>query len=141
MRLMLCLLLLTLSSACAVLHHVQVGEMDNRKGPGLPFDVKTNEFGLNVAEGAAIVKAVARDRGTKQAASTISQVWQAITYGPKTGNVTFSDDYADNMLDVLKEDCPPPKSCGHCLYPRNKQVSRREWRDCPHYWILQMKGY
>ena len=94
-------------SGCAQMHHVQVGEMDMTRGEGVPFDVKTSNLGLNVSEAATIVKEVAgRQSGVGKGAQTVDDVWKAITYGPRTGEVTFDASYADSMLQTVAATCP-----------------------------------
>lgn len=94
-----------LTGGCARLHTVQIGDIDNTLPPSQPVEVKKSETGLDVAEAAGIARAVG-GRGVDRAANTAESVWKLITYGPKTGEVVFADDYADQVLLRLQEACP-----------------------------------
>lgn len=101
-----------LLAGCAHLHHVQLADIDNSRGPLTRFDIKQSDTGVNISEAAGIAKAVSHNRSVERASKTVSNIWQLITYGPKTGNVTFSDSYADQMSLELAKTCPQQEITG-----------------------------
>lgn len=101
-----------LSSGCAHLHHVEIGEIDQSKGPVEEIEVKVSETGLDVEQAASIAKVISRNKAVHRTADTVSDVWKVITYGPKTGEVTFSDDYAEGLDHKLAQACPNGRITG-----------------------------
>lgn len=99
-------------SGCASLYQVEIGDLDNTHGPLQRLEVKGSETGVDVAQGASMAKMVTNSREVHQAANTISTVWQLISYGPRTGNVTFSDTYADDLPERLLAACPSHRLTG-----------------------------
>ncbi len=98
-----CVMLFT---SCSHLHHVEIGEIDNSKGNLIKVEVMGSETGINVREASKIANAATTSRSFQKASNTVSSVWEMITYGPKTGNVVFSDRYADELPQKLLEACP-----------------------------------
>ena len=103
---------LLILSACSSLHNIQIGDIDQTQGTATRFDIKQSETGINISEAAGIAKGLARNKSFSRAAKTVSDVWQALTYGPKTGEVTFSDTYADDTIRQVLEACPSGKITG-----------------------------
>lgn len=101
-----------LTLSCASLHHVQIGEMDQSAGKLTPFDLKTNEFGIDVGEAAHVAKAISHSKGFDKGVDTVENAWQMITFGPKTGAVIFSDTYASHMVEKIWELCPSRRVTG-----------------------------
>jgi len=109
----LVLLFSALCSGCAVLHHVQIGDIDQRRGYQLrPIDVKVSETGVNVKEAADIAKALSTSKEGKEAADTISGIISLFQMGPHTGNGVFSDEYAEDLIFRLHEQCPEGRLTG-----------------------------
>ncbi|RYE93459.1 MAG: hypothetical protein EOO75_04335, partial [Myxococcales bacterium] len=98
-------LVLLLTGGCTRLHAVQIGDIDNTLPAAQPIEAKQSETGLDVAEAAGIARAVG-GKGVDRAANGVESVWKLITFGPKTGNVVFADDYADQILLRLQQACP-----------------------------------
>lgn len=92
-------------SGCAVLHHVQIGEIDNRTGlKTKPIDIKVSETGVNIGEAAEVGKALASAKSEE-----IEQVRQFISLfqlGPRTGNPVYRDNYAAGMTKLILAECP-----------------------------------
>lgn len=104
------LFILFLFNSCAVLHHVQVGDVIySSKYTYKPFDIKVSETGVNVREiggtAAALGKGSSSNTGDAVAgiAAIISILFQM---GPRTGNPVFDDTYADRVASVLYDKCP-----------------------------------
>ncbi len=99
--------------SCAQLHHVQISDIDNTKPNLKKVEVKASETGLDVGEAMQITKAIGRNsRKVQNNSSAISNIWDLITYGPRTGNVVFDDDYADELAGQLENSCPSKKVTG-----------------------------
>ncbi len=96
---------LGLQSGCAVLHHVQIGDIDNREGSRSPIDIKVSEVGVNVDDAASIVGSL----GGKKEARDANRLAEYIGYfqmGPRTGNAVYTSDYARKIVDKVWEACP-----------------------------------
>ncbi|NJL25858.1 MAG: hypothetical protein HC902_12270 [Calothrix sp. SM1_5_4] len=99
-------LLLLLATGCAQLHHVQIGEIDNRPGyVKKPFDIKISETGVNLEEAAGVARAVLDEKG-KEAAQNVAAVIGLFQMGPRTGNPVYVKDYAKNLIQQIYEKCP-----------------------------------
>src|SRR5262245_35630117 len=95
-----------LAGGCAQLHHIEISDMDNGSDKS-KFDIKASETGLNLGEAGAIAKAVsAKNTAMHKAGGTVSTIWALMTYGPRSGNVTFSDSYGDPLASSLNSVCP-----------------------------------
>lgn len=94
-------------AGCAVLHHAQVGDIDNRKGIAYrPFELKVSETGINLNEAGDIAKSLSR---SKQANKDIDDTLAFIglfQMGPRTGNPVFNESYAKNIVNDLYRECP-----------------------------------
>lgn len=95
-------------TGCAVLHHAQVGEIDNRNPSMKWFDVKVSETGINVKEAGKIVDAMSRSKD----GSAIADIIQMFQFGPRTGNPVFNENYARNIVDLVLNECPSGKVTG-----------------------------
>ncbi len=105
MRVLILSLCLGLQSGCAVLHHVQIGDIDNREASRSPIDVKVSEVGVNVDDAAAIAGSI----GGRKEAADANRIAEYIGYfqmGPRTGNPVYSSDYARKIADKVWEQCP-----------------------------------
>jgi hypothetical protein len=99
-------------AGCAVLHHVQVGDIDNTGHRGRKVDVKVSETGVNLQEAADIAKSLTR---SKQAQKDIGQAQTMISMfqmGPHTGNGVFDETYAEGVIDQLLSQCPSGRLTG-----------------------------
>lgn len=101
--------LCTLSS-CAILHHTQVGEIDNRKR-GKPFELLVSETGVNIKEARDILKATSKSKQAKQM-DDLAGIISLFQMGPRTGNMVFDDSYADEILELIAQECPSGKVTG-----------------------------
>ncbi len=106
------IVLMIFATSCAQLHHVQVGEIENRADfISKPFDIKISETGVNIQEAAGIAKAVS----SKQTNQEIQQIADAIALfqmGPRTGNPVYVKDYAKNLIQLIYEKCPTGQVTG-----------------------------
>jgi hypothetical protein len=114
--------LVFLLTSCAVLHHAQLGDIDNQS-QGTPFSVKVSEMGINLREGTEIAKAMTRSIDARNSMDTINEIISAFQMGPHTGNGVFNDHYAEALLDMIRKECPSGKVSG--------LISVRETRKYP----------
>lgn len=98
-------------SSCAILHHVQVSDIDNRTH-GRSFSVKVSETGINLSEASSITKKMTNSQAAKNDMDAISNMIAAFQMGPRTGNITFNQAYAESILALVKMECPSGKITG-----------------------------
>lgn len=100
-------------SGCAVLHHVQLSDIDNRSQfVMVPIEVKVSEVGVDIGEAKNISQAVLRNKNDQRAAGDIATLIQYFQMGPKTGAPVYSDKYAEKVIYQLHTQCPSGKITG-----------------------------
>jgi hypothetical protein len=109
LRQVLSVILLSMTlTGCAVLHHAQVGEIDNRDsalGKARKFDVKVSDVGVNLKETANLARAI-RGKREDKAVDDIERILGYFQQGPTTGEKVFNDTYAEKVLALVKAECP-----------------------------------
>lgn len=105
---------------CAVLHHVQLGEIDNRKSfVKVPFDIKVSEVGVNLKQAGKTIDVLGRNKNKEaERAANFIEMFQM---GPRTGMPVYSTKWAENIIYKIYEVCPSGQVTG--------LVSVREHRD------------
>lgn len=104
---------LTLSSGCAYLHRVQIGEVDAEiVESGEKFEIVVSELGFNLDEAGAVAKALTQDAQTREQISSAQAIISLFQMGPRTGNTILDPTYADRVYDVVKTKCPSGKLSG-----------------------------
>jgi hypothetical protein len=99
----LCILPLT---GCAVLHHVQVGDVDARnRRAASRIDIKISENGINIREANEIVRRLGNAAWSKQS-DDLAAIIGLFQMGPRTGNTVYSADYARAMAELIYQKCP-----------------------------------
>jgi hypothetical protein len=94
-------------SACAIMHHTQIGEVDSRVvAYGQPFEILLSEVGVNLQEAGEILKATTRNSNAHKNIEGAQAIIALFQMGPKTGNPVYSDDYADPMFNIMRTKCP-----------------------------------
>lgn len=98
-------------SGCAVLHHVQVGEIDNRDNKAqIPFEVLMSETGVNTQEIEAMARATNSKGGDNVGdAAAILSLFQM---GPRTGNLVYNPRYAEKLVYEIHQKCPSGQITG-----------------------------
>lgn len=96
----------TMLTGCAVLHHVQLGDIDDRSR-GKLIDLKVSETGINLKEAAAIAKYAMRSKARE--ISAVENIVSAFQMGPRTGNMVFDEKYADQLVELLSATCASGK--------------------------------
>lgn len=100
------ILIFMLTSSCAMLHHVQMGEIVNSSGySAIPFDIKISETGINIGELKDVSKVFLNKQGDKTA-DDVAALVGLFQMGPRTGNTVYSKDYARNLIQLIYEKCP-----------------------------------
>lgn len=96
------------SSSCAVLHHVQVGQIDSRPTDvAIPFEILMSETGVSTEE----IGGIAKSGGSNeigQAAAIISM----FQIGPKTGVQVYNEHYAEKLIYEIHQKCPSGRVTG-----------------------------
>ena len=107
MKLSIALALPLLLSSCAVLHHAQLGDIDNTPASvrKTPIDLKVSEFGFSAREATGAAK-LFMNKGQQKTADQAQAIWQLFHMGPSTGDPVFSDTYADDIAQKLLLQCP-----------------------------------
>ena len=97
-----CLTVLGLNSGCAVLHHVQLGNIDNTRR-STPIDVKISEVGVSLDDVRSINDSLGK-KGSKQLDEAL-KIIALFQMGPQTGNPTYNDKYAKDAGKNLADAC------------------------------------
>jgi len=102
-----------LASGCAVLHSVQLGDIDSKTVLNeQPFEIKVSELGLNTEDAIAIGEAIASQAGRGEEAALIGDIIELFQTGPRTGNPTFTKKFSDHVGELLIQECPSGKITG-----------------------------
>jgi hypothetical protein len=93
------------TSGCAILHHVQLGQIDNRNTEArIPFEVLMSETGVSTEEVAAMGRASRSQGGNSLGdAAAILALFQI---GPKTGAPVYNPRYAERLVYEIHQKCP-----------------------------------
>jgi hypothetical protein len=95
------------ASSCAVLHHAQYGDIDNRhQYKAVPFDLKVSETGVNLEEAGQIGQAVSQTEKTSDLIGDIAAIISLFQMGPHTGNGVFKENYAEGLVNQVMDACP-----------------------------------
>lgn len=99
-------------AGCAILHHVQVGQIDNRTSDDvlIPFEILMNEVGVSTEEIGKMAKAT-NSRGGDDVAGLAALV-SLFQMGPRTGNLTYNEHYAKNLVYEIYQKCPSGRVTG-----------------------------
>ena len=115
-------MLVITSSSCAVLHHAQVGQIDNRNSSqAVPFEILLSETGVSVEEAGKIARATNSSMGRD--AGNVAAIIGLFQMGPRTGNPIYSPRFAEKLIYQIHERCPSGRVTG--------LVSIREMRKYP----------
>lgn len=101
----------TAVSSCAILHHVQLGQIDNRnQDVAIPFEILVSETGINTKEIGQIARSTnSRGGDGLGKAADIIGLFQ---FGPRTGNIVYNEHYAERVVYEIYQRCPSGKVTG-----------------------------
>ncbi len=100
-----------LSSSCAVLHHVQVGNIDNRATDvAIPFEILMSEMGVSTEEIGALANAASSSG--KSDAGNLAAIISLFQVGPKTGVQVYNERYAERLVYEIHQKCPTGRVTG-----------------------------
>ncbi len=99
-------LFLLFFTGCAVLHHVQVGQIDNRKAYKLtPIEIKVSEMGIDLNDAKAISNMAMNSYDSQKANDALTAL-QYFQMGPHTGAGVYSLAYIQDIEKNLASQCP-----------------------------------
>lgn len=108
----LSIICIAIASGCAVLHNVQIGEIESSTElVSVPFEIKVSEFGVDLND----VKATGRILMDKNSSDQANDALSAIQYfqmGPHTGAGVYSIAYVDHLENRVREQCPSGRITG-----------------------------
>lgn len=105
-------IVLGLMTGCAVLHSVQLGEIDsNVVLEGRRFEIKVNERGFDVEGMLAVAEAIATQPKDSES-SVLADIYALSNMGPRTGLPIYNDEYSDGIIDRLRNECPSGQISG-----------------------------
>ena len=100
------LILSAILPGCAILHHVQIGEIDNRAGSKhKPIELKVSETGIDLNDVKAISRGAMGKDGSQQMNDVLGFI-QMFQMGPKTGNPVYTTAYIKDLGQQLRATCP-----------------------------------
>lgn len=101
-----------MQAGCAILHHVQVGQVDSRDANAawIPFEVMVSETGVNTEEIGRYAKAA--NNGNNNAVSDAAAIIGLFQIGPRTGNLVYNEAYAQKVVYLIHEKCPSGRVTG-----------------------------
>lgn len=110
--LVFCSLVAPFLSGCAILHHVQVGQIDNRTANtvAIPFEVLLSETGVSTEDIGRLGKATNSQAG--DAAENLAALIALFQMGPRTGNPVYSESYAEKLIYEIHQKCPSGRVTG-----------------------------
>ena len=112
----------TALSGCAILHHAQVGQIDNRNAlVDVPFVILMSESGVSTEEIGALARATRTGAGKD--VGNVAAIIGLFQMGPRTGNPVYNERYADQLVYEIYRKCPSGRV--------SNLVSIREMRKYP----------
>lgn len=94
-----------LLDSCAILYHVQIGEIDNRKASHVtPVEMKVSETGIDLTDARLLSKALLN----KQTGNDVNKALEILglfQMGPRTGAPVYTIAYIKNLNADLKSQC------------------------------------
>lgn len=103
----LAVLCLFFNGGCAVLHRVQLSDLENNS-KGRPVSVKVSETTFDISEAADIAKRLGRSAGSKgmQNLGNAAETYEALfQFGPRTGAPVYNEFYAREIPERLAAEC------------------------------------
>ncbi|HEY6562013.1 MAG TPA: hypothetical protein VI072_32320 [Polyangiaceae bacterium] len=101
-----------LGTACAHMHHYQLGDIDSFEGRLEPFTVRVDETGFDAQEALDIARHTSATHADRQRVSDAQDILALFQVGYSTGDATFNDDWADGVLAKVLTRCPTGRLTG-----------------------------
>ena len=99
-------------TACAHMHHYQLGDIDSSEGRLEPFTVRVDETGFDAQEALELAKDTSATGAGRQRMSDAQALLALFQVGHETGDATFRDDWADGVLAKVLARCPTGRMTG-----------------------------
>jgi len=97
-------------TSCARLDHIHISDIDQSTGILTPISVAMNEQAIETSEVAtlstALVGVLLDSPKISENADELGDLIHLMHLGPRTGNPTSNDRYAENVLEQLYIQCP-----------------------------------
>ena len=98
-------------NGCAILHRVQLSDIDNTPGMvKVPIEVKVSETGVDVKQIEDIARATKSSGGEQT--GDLAQMIQYFQMGPRTGAPVYTESYAQKVVYQLHTQCPSGRITG-----------------------------
>jgi len=111
-----------LISGCAVLYHVQLGEIDNRREfTKIPFDIKVSEMGVDIKQTGKVIDALGRNKNKQ--AERVANFLEMFQMGPRTGMPVYSTKWAEQVIYKIYEACPSGQVTGLMSVRENRNYN------------------
>ena len=107
-----------LSTGCAALHSVQLGEIDSQTVmQGEKFVINLTEIGLDTDDAVGLVAAVTGESKHGQLhqnekVESVGEIIKLFQIGPRTGYPVFRAGYSDGLMAKIKAKCPSGRVSG-----------------------------
>jgi len=98
-------------NACAVVHHVQVGDIDDR-GESKRFEIMVSQTGVNLPQAARIASSFTPSKSHSKDLRQLSEIIKLFQMGPATGLGVFNEKYAEQLLKLISDVCANGKISG-----------------------------
>lgn len=101
-----------LLSSCAVLHSVQIGEIESSSEfVSTPFEIKVSEFGFDLND-VKTTGQILMDKKSSDKANDALAIIQSFQMGPHTGAGVYDISYVDHLENKVREKCPSGRVTG-----------------------------
>ncbi len=108
---------------CASLYQIQISDIQGTEGHLSPVEVRVSETGIDVQRAAELEGVMMASRMSRLEGHEVGGILSLFQFGPKTGNVVYSEIYADQLVREMVRQCPTGRITG--------LVSVRETRAYP----------
>ena len=104
--------LILICAGCARLDHVQIGDIDQTAGQTKAISIKVSDTGFDAAATAGLAAELSDSSNAQSELHDLAAILALINMGPSTGNPTYNDVYAEQVLQQLHAQCPSGKITG-----------------------------
>lgn len=79
---------------------------------GQKFEIIVSETGVNLQEATDAAKLFTSNKSTSDGLQQINDILGLFQMGPRTGNMVFSEKYADSLMRAIRLKCPSGQLSG-----------------------------